>query len=82
MADQETLRQLKEQINDLSSQIEDLEWNLEEAKEQIVFDENQAKQLFEIYKRDLIRQNLWNDKLEEHLNLFFKFNLNPALDSL
>lgn len=81
MADRDTLRQLKDQIDDLSSQIDDLEFTLEETKDSI-FDEHQAKQLFEIYKRDLIRQNLWNDQLEEHLELFYRFDLNPALDSL
>lgn len=81
MADMNTLRELRDQIDDLSSQMDDLEWELEQTRDQI-FDETQAKQLFEIYKRDLIRQGLWNNELEEHLNLFFMFDLGPALDSI
>lgn len=82
MADKDTIRNLRNQIDDLSSQIDDLEWSLDETREQLEFGKDQAEELFKIYKRDLERQGLWNDELERHLELFFKFDLGPALDSV
>lgn len=82
MADKNTIRELREQIDGLSSQIDDLEWSLEETRDQLEFSKDQAEELFNVYKRDLERQGLWNDELERHLDLFFKFDLGPALDSV
>lgn len=45
------------------------------------FQEKDAKVLLEGYKRDLESQGLWTKELDEHLDMFIKFDLSKYLQT-
>lgn len=73
----------------IDNRIDDLEYDLDELKDELnmldedsYFDVDDAEKLIREYKSELEREGLWNNKLEEHLNLFLKFDLNKILNRI
>lgn len=73
---------LKEELDNINDDLESLSWSLSNLIDNLNIESttniNKILIIFENYVRDLQRQNLWSKELDEHLQLFVKFDL-PSL---
>lgn len=76
---------LMRQMKDVVSEIQDLNWSISDLEDSITtfrsYDINRekAEEILKTYKRDLEIQGLWSKELDEHLDMFIKFDLPKIL---
>ena len=87
MEEQENKNQLLDELHDVKSDVKELMWSVSDLISSIEeleiqrFQEKDAKVLLEGYKRDLESQGLWTKELDEHLDMFIKFDLSKYLQT-
>lgn len=73
---------LKEELNNINDGLDSVSWSLSNLIDNLNIESttniNKVLIIFENYVRDLQRQNLWSKELDEHLQLFVKFDF-PSL---
>lgn len=70
------------ELESLERRIDDLKLDVYDMEEVKPFEEEYGEQLLNSFKSYLIRSNLWNDKLQEELDLFIKFYLKDVIETI